>query len=77
MCDTFVSLATASRDNTVIFGKNSDRLSNEAQLITYIPRTTYSKGEDVQCTLKIDTLSRAGITFKNIINCITENSACP
>ncbi|MFX1340391.1 MAG: C69 family dipeptidase [Promethearchaeota archaeon] len=50
MCDTFVSLATTSKDNTVIFGKNSDRLSTEAQLITYVPRTKYSKGEEVQCT---------------------------
>ena len=50
MCDTFVSLPSASKDKTVIFGKNSDRLSNEAQLITYIPRITYSKGEEVQCT---------------------------
>jgi len=50
MCDTFVSLTSASKDKTVIFGKNSDRLSNEAQLITYVPRTKYSKGEEVQCT---------------------------
>jgi len=50
MCDTFVSLKSASKDNTVIFGKNSDRLSNEAQLITYVPRSKYSKGEEVQCT---------------------------
>jgi len=50
MCDTFVSLASASKDNTVIFGKNSDRLNTEAQLITYVPRTKYSKGEEVQCT---------------------------
>ncbi|MHA1254172.1 MAG: C69 family dipeptidase [Promethearchaeota archaeon] len=50
MCDTFVSLKSASKDNSVIFGKNSDRLSNEAQLISYVPQTKYSKGEEVQCT---------------------------
>ena len=50
MCDTFVSLASASKDKAVIFGKNSDRHSNEAQLITYVPQTKYSKGEEVQCT---------------------------
>jgi secernin len=50
MCDTFVSLSSASKDKTVIFGKNSDRLSNEAQLITYAPRTKHSKGEELQCT---------------------------
>ena len=50
MCDTFVSLGSASKDNSVIFGKNSDRLSNEAQLISYVPKHKYSKGEEVQCT---------------------------
>ncbi len=50
MCDTFVSLTSASKDKSVIFGKNSDRLSNEAQLITYLPRIKYPKGEEVQCT---------------------------
>jgi secernin len=50
MCDTFVSLSSASKDNNVIFGKNSDRLSNEPQLITYVPRTKHSKGGEVHCT---------------------------
>ncbi|TFG19284.1 MAG: peptidase C69 [Promethearchaeota archaeon] len=50
MCDTFVSLGSASKDNSVIFGKNSDRLSNEAQLITYVPKNKYIKGEEVHCT---------------------------
>lgn len=50
MCDTFVSLTSASYDNTVIFGKNSDRLSDEAQLVTYVPKTNHPKGEEVHCT---------------------------
>lgn len=50
MCDTYVSLASATKDKTVIFGKNSDRLKTEAQLITYAPRTKYSKGEELKCT---------------------------
>jgi secernin len=50
MCDTYVSLSTNSKDGTVIFGKNSDRLGNEAQLVTYAPRRTYTEGEEVKCT---------------------------
>ncbi len=50
MCDTYVSLKSNSKDGTVIFGKNSDRLGNEAQLITYAPRKKYSKGEELKCT---------------------------
>ncbi len=50
MCDTYVSLSTWSKNGNVIFGKNSDRLDSEAQLITYAPRKTYSSGEEVKCT---------------------------
>ena len=50
MCDTYVSLGTNSKDGSVIFGKNSDRLGNEAQLITYAPRRKHSKGEELKCT---------------------------
>ena len=50
MCDTYVSLAKSSKDNTVIFGKNSDRLDSEAQLVTYNPRQKYSHGEPLRCT---------------------------
>jgi secernin len=45
-----VSLGTYSKDGSVIFGKNSDRTGNEAQLITHKPRTRYSIGEQVKCT---------------------------
>ncbi|MHA1292056.1 MAG: C69 family dipeptidase [Promethearchaeota archaeon] len=50
MCDTFVSLASGSKDKTVIFGKNSDRPNSEIQLITYAPKTKYSKGDTLKCT---------------------------
>ena len=50
MCDTYVSLKSNSKDETVIFGKNSDRLGNEAQLITYAQRMKHSKGEELKCT---------------------------
>ncbi len=50
MCDTLVALNNSTKDKSVIFGKNSDRPQDEAQLITYVPRIRYSKGEDVKCT---------------------------
>ncbi|MFX1278678.1 MAG: C69 family dipeptidase [Promethearchaeota archaeon] len=50
MCDTFVALGNASKDGTTIFGKNSDRPYDEAQLIVYVPRTKYEDGEILKCT---------------------------
>jgi secernin len=50
MCDTYISLPESSKDGSVIFGKNSDRLESEPQLITYIPRKSYSKDEKLTCT---------------------------
>ncbi|MFX1314375.1 MAG: C69 family dipeptidase [Promethearchaeota archaeon] len=50
MCDTLVALGNSTKDGNVIFGKNSDRPSNEVQLITYAPRIKYSVGEEVKCT---------------------------
>jgi secernin len=50
MCDTLVALGNSTEDNTVIFGKNSDRPFNEVQLITYSPKTKHPKGKIVKCT---------------------------
>ncbi len=50
MCDTFVALSNATRDGSVIFGKNSDREPNEAQEIVLFPRTTHPDGAVVKCT---------------------------
>lgn len=50
MCDTLVALGNSTEDGSVIFGKNSNRPLTEAQLVTYAPRTNFSKGEDVKCT---------------------------
>jgi secernin len=50
MCDTLVALENSTQDGSVIFGKNSDRPNDEVQLITYNPRTTYSKREKLKCT---------------------------
>ncbi len=50
MCDTFVALGNATRDGSVIFGKNSDREPNEAQPLVLIPHSFHDAGSEVQCT---------------------------
>jgi len=50
MCDTFVALPSVTADQSVIFGKNSDREPNEAQVLEYHPGSEHKKGENVQCT---------------------------
>nr|XP_020660800.1 secernin-3 [Pogona vitticeps] len=49
-CDTFVALPPATLGNRIIFGKNSDRPSDEVQEIVYFPATTHLPGEKVECT---------------------------
>lgn len=49
MCDTIVVLGNSSEDGSVIFGKNSDRDSNEAHMICYSPRSTYKDNEILPC----------------------------
>ncbi len=50
MCDTLVALGNSTDDGSVIFGKNSDRPSDEAQLITFSPKMRHSKGELLKYT---------------------------
>lgn len=50
MCDTFVALSTATKDGSVIFGKNSDRHPNEAHELVLIPRSKHPEGAQVKCT---------------------------
>ncbi len=38
MCDTFIALPSATKTNSLIFGKNSDREPNEAHAIVRFPR---------------------------------------
>ncbi|MBD3339851.1 MAG: peptidase C69 [Candidatus Lokiarchaeota archaeon] len=47
MCDTYVSF---NNNNTVVFGKNSDRIEKEAQILTYSPRMKHSLDEELNCT---------------------------
>ncbi|MEM3586703.1 MAG: C69 family dipeptidase [Candidatus Jordarchaeaceae archaeon] len=50
MCDTLVALGNSTQDGSVIFGKNSDRPPNEAQVLRHFPRMKHSKGSKVKCT---------------------------
>ena len=50
MCDTFVALPEITGDRSVIFGKNSDREPNEAQVLEYLPARSYEADEQVKCT---------------------------
>jgi dipeptidase len=50
VCDTFVAMSHATKDGSVIFGKNSDRHPNEAHRLLMIPRATHSAGAQVKCT---------------------------
>ena len=50
MCDTFVSLAPATTDGSVLLGKNSDREPNEAHVITLVPAADHDPGASVSAT---------------------------
>jgi dipeptidase len=50
MCDTFVALPSVTRDGSVIFGKNSDREPNEAQMLEYHPGRVHALPADIACT---------------------------
>ena len=50
MCDTFVALPDASRDGSVIFGKNSDRPAGEVQDVVAFPAQTWNTGQTLRCT---------------------------
>ncbi len=50
MCDTIVAVGSATKDQSVIFAKNSDREPNEVHVIEYHPRQKYSKDAKVNTT---------------------------
>ena len=47
-CDTFVALPPATKNGAVIFGKNSDRPSDEVQEVVHIPAADHEAGGKVQ-----------------------------
>lgn len=52
MCDTFIALPPVTDDGAVIFGKNSDREPNEAQVLEYRPARFFSAPQSVACTYR-------------------------
>ncbi|CAN9510814.1 unnamed protein product [Ophioblennius macclurei] len=49
-CDCFVSLPPGSRDDHVIFGKNSDRPRDEVQEVAHFPAAAHPAGSTLECT---------------------------
>lgn len=49
-CDCFVSLPPGSRDDHVIFGKNSDRPRDEVQEVVHFAATSHPAGSMLECT---------------------------
>lgn len=50
MCDTFVAPGNTTADGSILFGKNSDREANEAQVVVSYPAADYSTGGRLKCT---------------------------
>lgn len=49
MCDAIVAVGKATKNGTVIFGKNSDRSPNESQPLVHYLRQKYKEGSKVKC----------------------------
>ncbi len=59
MCDTIVALKNATKNNSVIFGKNSDREPIEPHIIVHLPFKKHPEGSKVKCTyIEIDQVSK-------------------
>src|SRR4030042_2174082 len=67
MCDTLVALGNSTQDRSVVFGKNSDRPPNEAQVLRRFPRMKYPKGSVVKCTYV--EIPQASDTFEVLLSC--------
>ena len=52
MCDTFVALPAVTADGSLIFGKNSDREPNEAQMLEYFPPADHPPSRRLRCTYR-------------------------
>jgi dipeptidase len=50
MCDTFVALADATADGSLILAKNSDREPNEAAEVVLVPAASHAAGATLACT---------------------------
>lgn len=50
MCDSMIASPAATRYDSSLFAKNSDRPPNEAQFLDWIPEGTHPTGQRLQCT---------------------------
>lgn len=50
MCDTILAPPGATGEHVMLFGKNSDRQRNEAQVVESLPSATHALGSSVRCT---------------------------
>ena len=50
MCDTFIALAPATGDGSVVFAKNSDRPAGEGQSVRVLPGARHGAGGVLRCT---------------------------
>ncbi len=50
MCDTVVAVGNSTKDKSVIFGKNSNRVANECHNIEYIKGKKHKPNSKVKCT---------------------------
>lgn len=51
-CDTFVALPPATVGSRVVFGKNSDRPSDEVQEVVYFPAASHKAGDKLEVRAK-------------------------
>src|SRR5580704_10441263 len=59
MCDTLVATPPATAAGGMLFGKNSDRERNEAQVLEMHPRREHGRGARVRLTyVEIDQVAR-------------------
>jgi dipeptidase len=63
MCDIFAALGSATADGSVLFGKDSDREPNEAQILEYhphdpIPTGRPSRAPSGERTLRLTPVSK-------------------
>lgn len=62
-CDCFVSLPPGSKEDYVIFGKNSDRPRDEVQEVVYYPASSHTPGSTLQVTFQVNYISSKCIIF--------------
>ena len=68
MCDTFVALSSMTGDGSIIFEKNSDRESNEAQVLEYHPSRAYARNAQKKISCTYITIPQAEETYAVLLS---------